>query len=93
MVFLGIKEEENETEKERLRDTETERLRKRTRNQASRGAKRKHTAPIFSVSGLDGCWKPRSPPKVSIPVWHGPKIQKLRTKAHMSKSQDLQSKR
>lgn len=41
MVFLGIKEEENETEKERLRDTETERLIKRTRNQASRGGKKK----------------------------------------------------
>lgn len=82
-----------EQRKKRLRDTETERLRKRTRNQASRGARRKHTAPFFSVSGLDGCWKPRSPPKVGIPFWQGLKIQKFRTKAHMSKSQDSQPKR
>lgn len=57
------------------------------------GARRKHTAPIFSVSGVGDFWKPRGPFKVGVPIWHGPNIQKLRTKAHISKSQDLQSKR
>lgn len=30
---------------------------------------------------MGGCWKPRGPPKVGVPVWHGPNKQKLRTKA------------